>query len=242
MRNRLTLRCLTFDLFHQDCWTTHLNDIGNTVEAVPIFRKPFHPRLGSETILAVSGERDALQKTHSSITRTQNVQVTKYFCSSLARRRAEIWNVNIIMKNSVIRLFDRYGISYYDATYSGGCERWLLAFDSRVEGSIPDLLQDLTGKGILSNVRNVDPDELIFHRTRSMEQLLSGRSGMDLVRLLLDCGFYDFPRKMSLTEIASAMGINKSTLSEKIRKAERNVILAAAGRSDGFPDEGSGHN
>ena len=232
MRDSFVLKCLTFDLFHHDCWTTRLTDIGNSVEAVPIFRRSFQANLGSETILAVSGDTEALRRMRNSITRTQNVGVTKYFCSSPARRRTEIWNVSIRMKNSAVRLFDGYGIPYYDASYSGGREKWLLAFDSRVENRVPDLLHDLNRVGILSNVKKVDPDELILRRTMSMEQLVSGSSGMELMRLLLDCGFYDFPRKMNLTKIASLMGINKSTLSEKIRKAERSIILAASGKNE----------
>jgi len=37
-------------------------------------------------------------------------------------------------------------------------------------------------------------------------------------------GFYDFPRRISLTELAGKIGIKPSTLSEILRAAEKSIL------------------
>lgn len=51
-------------------------------------------------------------------------------------------------------------------------------------------------------------------------------------------GFYEFPRKVTLTELASLIGIKPSTLSEILRGAERKVMrryAEAVGKPLGRP-------
>lgn len=44
------------------------------------------------------------------------------------------------------------------------------------------------------------------------------------VRTALDSGYYEVPRRVSLTELAETMGLSPSSLSELLRRAERSII------------------
>jgi predicted DNA binding protein len=63
------------------------------------------------------------------------------------------------------------------------------------------------------------------------EQLLSAKQH-ELLETAVEMGYYDTPRNCTLTELAAAVGIAKSTCSEIIHRAEETVIKD-------FIDEGS---
>ena len=45
-----------------------------------------------------------------------------------------------------------------------------------------------------------------------------------IVKIALEAGFYDFPRRITLRKLAEKLNISPSTLSEILRRAERNII------------------
>lgn len=46
-----------------------------------------------------------------------------------------------------------------------------------------------------------------------------------ILRIALDSGFYDFPRKITERELAKRLNVSQSSLSEVLRRAEKNVII-----------------
>lgn len=62
-----------------------------------------------------------------------------------------------------------------------------------------------------------------IHQQIESEDLLTDRQ-VRLVRAALDYGYYDTPRTCSLTELADATGIAKSTCSETLHRAEERII------------------
>ena len=55
------------------------------------------------------------------------------------------------------------------------------------------------------------------------EELLTDRQ-RSIVRAAIDRGYYDTPRECSLTELADAVGLAKSTVSETLHRAEERVM------------------
>jgi len=55
------------------------------------------------------------------------------------------------------------------------------------------------------------------------EQLLTG-SQLELIEAAVENGYYDTPRDCSLTELADAVGIAKSTCSETLHRAEEKIV------------------
>jgi predicted DNA binding protein len=54
---------------------------------------------------------------------------------------------------------------------------------------------------------------------------LTGRQER-IVRKALEMGYFEYPRKIRQKELASACGVASSTLTELLRRAERNIIAA----------------
>lgn len=53
----------------------------------------------------------------------------------------------------------------------------------------------------------------------------------ELVELAFDRGYYDIPRTATTNELADAIELDDSTVSEHLRRAERNLIASVLGRS-----------
>jgi len=53
----------------------------------------------------------------------------------------------------------------------------------------------------------------------------------ELLELALEMGYYDVPRDATAKEVAREVGLNDSTVSEHLRRAERNLVSSALGRS-----------
>lgn len=64
-------------------------------------------------------------------------------------------------------------------------------------------------------------EEIHYHL--QTEQLLTDRQA-SLVRTAVEAGYYDTPRGCSLTELAEAVGLAKSTTSETLHRAEGKII------------------
>lgn len=47
-----------------------------------------------------------------------------------------------------------------------------------------------------------------------------------VLRVALEAGFFDFPRRTSLEELSRRLGVSSASLSESIRRAEKNAIKA----------------
>ncbi|BCU68649.1 bacterio-opsin activator [Sulfolobales archaeon HS-7] len=62
-----------------------------------------------------------------------------------------------------------------------------------------------------------------IHKLRSTQQLTPKQER--ILRIAVEHGYYDFPRKIELSELAKKLEISPSTLSEILRRAEKNVIL-----------------
>lgn len=79
------------------------------------------------------------------------------------------------------------------------------------------------------------------HDGREADSLLSDHQA-NLLRTAVACGYYDTPRRCSLTELADEVGIAKSTCSETLHRAEGHVIRRfvethlAGGRDDAALD------
>ena len=80
---------------------------------------------------------------------------------------------------------------------------------------VPLLLNRLSREGIGYSVKDIGPV--------SPDYKLTTRQ-LGILRSAMEMGFYDFPRRVSLTELAAKIGIKPSTLSEILRAAEKNIL------------------
>jgi predicted DNA binding protein len=81
--------------------------------------------------------------------------------------------------------------------------------------SMPKFLQSLHEKGItyqISEIAKITPTKAL---TSKQERVLKSA---------LEMGYYEYPKRVSTEELASALGQSPSTVSEILRRAERRII------------------
>ncbi len=64
--------------------------------------------------------------------------------------------------------------------------------------------------------------EFVREYARASDQLT--RNQLSLVAAAVESGYYDTPRRCSLTELASEVGLAKSTVSETLHRAEETIV------------------
>jgi predicted DNA binding protein len=82
------------------------------------------------------------------------------------------------------------------------------------------VLSRLTHEGIDTRIEDVSP--------LGQKATLTGRQ-KEIMTTAVARGYFEFPRKISLTELSVVVGVKPSTLSEVLRSAERRIMENALG-------------
>lgn len=88
----------------------------------------------------------------------------------------------------------------------------------RSSGDVRSLISRLEKKGVKTRVvgiSEVDHEDLLTDRQK------------EVVATALSLGYFDFPRKVGLTELSKRVGVKPSSLSEILRSAERKIMESA---------------
>jgi predicted DNA binding protein len=136
------------------------------------------------------------------------------------------------LEDSIIERFESYNSLYQPPTiHRQGWEHYtVIAFD---EGDVRDLLQDLEAdRDIEVLSKTAITEQRIPHSMLApVDQLFEAvtERQMAALRLALESGYYEQPRKTSLRELADRTSVARSTYEEHLRKAE-NKLLTNAGQ------------
>ena len=93
-------------------------------------------------------------------------------------------------------------------------------FIVRKNSDFRQVLSRLEREGIETRIEAVSPLD--------QRATLTGRQ-KEIIATAVARGYFEFPRKVSLTELSQLVGVKPSTLSEILRSAERRIILNAVG-------------
>ncbi len=93
-------------------------------------------------------------------------------------------------------------------------------FIARKSSDFRQILSRLSEEGIDTRIEDVAPLE--------RKATLTGRQ-KEIVATAVNQGYFEFPRKVSLTELSKQVGVKPSTLSEILRSAERRIMQTALG-------------
>ena len=99
-------------------------------------------------------------------------------------------------------------------------------FIARKSSDLRQILGKLNREGIETRIEDVAPLD--------RKATLTGRQ-KEIVATAVTRGYFEFPRKVSLTELSKLVGVKPSTLSEILRSAERRIMQSALGVP--FPEE-----
>jgi len=98
-------------------------------------------------------------------------------------------------------------------TVGGGLVEWQII--ATHEGALSTLVNELREGGCtikLLSKKKVDDTSFVTRRQEAA------------VRSALDNGYYDYPRKTTLNELAKGFGVTASTMGEILQRGERNII------------------
>lgn len=136
------------------------------------------------------------------------------------------------LEDSILERFEEYNCLYQPPTiHRQGWEHYtVIAFD---ENDVRELLHDLEADRdieVLSKTAITEqqiPHSMLAPVDRLFEDLTDRQ--MAALRLALESGYYEQPRKTSLRELADQTAVARSTYEEHLRKAE-NKLLTNAGQ------------
>ncbi|USZ72258.1 helix-turn-helix domain-containing protein [Natronosalvus halobius] len=136
------------------------------------------------------------------------------------------------LEDSIIERFEEYNCLYQPPTiHRQGWEHYtVIAFD---EGDVRALLHDLEANRdieVLSKTA-ITEQQIPHSMLAPVDQLFEDVTERQLaaLRLALESGYYEQPRKTSLRELADQTAVARSTFEEHLRKAE-NKFLTNAGQ------------
>jgi predicted DNA binding protein len=131
------------------------------------------------------------------------------------------------LEGSIIERFEEYNCLYQPPTvHRHGWEHYsVIAFD---EEQIRALYNDLAADRdieVLSKT-GLEQTQIPESLLAPMDQLFHGLTDRQLVaiRLALDNGYYEQPRKASIAELARQTSVARSTFEEHLRKAENKLL------------------
>ena len=84
------------------------------------------------------------------------------------------------------------------------------------EDTLKDLTNRLDSKGVVYKI--VDLDKLVEKEDLTTRQ-------EQIVKMALNLGFYEFPKKIRLVDLSEKLGISPGTLSEILRRAEKHILM-----------------
>ena len=91
-------------------------------------------------------------------------------------------------------------------------------FIAQTSGDLRQIITNLNREHIQSRIEDVSPmDQKASLTVRQKE----------IIATAMARGYFDFPRKVSLTELSQLVGVKPSTLSEILRSAERRIMQNA---------------
>jgi len=93
-------------------------------------------------------------------------------------------------------------------------------FIARRSGDLRQILRGLEREGIRTRIKDIAPLE--------PKPTLTGRQ-KEIMATAVSHGYFEFPRKINLTELSGLVGVKPSTLSEILRGAERRIMETAFG-------------
>jgi len=209
------LSLIVFEIDHEGCWSKITSD--HPIMVKTIFAKSSKGKyiLGMDEIKA------------------HDFQSFKDFLMSFKREKsvydvAQVWELNkrkriyrILFKekydNMIMSVVEKYMIFYLRDLIKDGHERLLMVVPSDDVKSLKSDLESL-GKIYYFKVRNIDINTLIPTSFDLSDQ--ERNSIIEAIKL----GYYEYPRRINLEELAKIMKLSKPTLEEYIRKAEKKIM------------------
>ena len=177
--------------------------------------KPFN-RTGISLFLELRGDSEVIRATAASLRKVEGVrQVLE------GEEQGDAAPVLVVMnRRGFCRASDDSAIVCLDCPLNSEVQPSSMKFIATRASDLRRVLARLAKEGIETRVEDVAP----FERRAT----LTGRQ-KEIVATAVAQGYFEFPRKTSLTGLSDLVGVKPSTLSEVLRSAERRIMANALG-------------
>jgi len=177
--------------------------------------KPFN-KTGMSLLLELRGAEHDVRATAAAIRRVEGV-----------RQVIEGDNVSdavpllvVLERPAICRASNDVAIVCLDCPMNSDVQPAMWRFIARKSSDFRQVLARLSREGIETRIEDVAPLE--------RKATLTGRQ-KEIMATAVAQGYFEFPRKISLTGLSELVGVKPSTLSEILRSAERRIMANALG-------------
>ncbi|HXY56007.1 MAG TPA: helix-turn-helix domain-containing protein [Nitrososphaerales archaeon] len=177
--------------------------------------KPFN-KTGMSLLLELRGAEHDVRATTAAIRRVEGV-----------RQVIEGDNVSdavpllvVLERPAICRASNDVAIVCLDCPMNSDVQPAMWRFIARKSSDFRQVLARLSREGIETRIEDVAPLE--------RKATLTGRQ-KEIMATAVAQGYFEFPRKISLTGLSELVGVKPSTLSEILRSAERRIMANALG-------------
>jgi HTH DNA binding domain len=132
----------------------------------------------------------------------------------------------VLDRPAICRASNDVAIVCLDCPMNSDMQPAMWRFIARKSSDFRQVLARLSKEGIETRIEDVAPLE--------RKATLTGRQ-KEIMATAVAQGYFEFPRKISLTGLSQLVGVKPSTLSEILRSAERRIMANALGVP--FPEE-----
>jgi predicted DNA binding protein len=177
--------------------------------------KPFN-KTGMSLLLELKGDEQAIRATTTEIRKTEGVrQVVD------GERVGETAPLLVVLERPAIcRASNDAAIVCLECALNSENEPSSWRFIVRKTSDFRQVLARLSKEGIETRIEDVAPLE--------RKATLTGRQ-KEIMATAVAQGYFEFPRRVSLTGLSELVGVKPSTLSEILRSAERRIMANALG-------------
>lgn len=177
--------------------------------------KPFNKK-GMTLLLEVRGDPNPVRQTVSAIRKLEGVrQVLE------GEDKGETFPLLVVMdRPGICRASSDAAIICLDCPLNAEAQPASWRFIVRRTSDLRQILSKLAREGVETRIEDVSP---LDHKAPLTERQ------KDIVSTAVARGFFEFPRKISLTELSQLVGVKPSTLSEILRSAEKRIMENAVG-------------
>jgi len=177
---------------------------------------------GMTLLLEMKGEPEAVRKTVTAIRKLEGVRQAL----EGANGGVSLPLLLVLDRPSVCQASSDSAIICLDCPLNAEVQPASWRFIVRRTSDLRQILSKLGRDGVATRIEDVSP--------LNQKATLTGRQ-KEIIATAVSQGYFQFPRKISLTNLSQLVGVKPSTLSEILRSAERRIMENAVGVP--FPED-----
>ncbi len=201
MYSKFPLKLVVLDLFHEDCWTSHIEN-----DTIKVVSHKIYGNLVRDVVICNYESFKTLKKLNDKHRIKNIINVSAY------EGKKVLVDMYLSYDDSVLSILNKNNVIILEPTIVYGNEKWFfLAYDFQINKVINDLKNYAKINKI--SVKDYKPEDNNLNETE-----------VDILKIALDLGYFDRPRKITIKELANKLKMSEMTVVYYLRNAEKKII------------------